>query len=73
MSKHCHEEAPIEMIGVWDTVKALGLRLPIIWRWTETRARFHNHDLGPHIRHGFHALARDETREAFAPVLWDDP
>ena len=69
--RHCHAEMPvIEMVGVWDTVKALGLRLPIIWRWTETPHRFHNHDLGPHIRHGFHAIARDETREAFAPVLW---
>ena len=69
--RYCHEEMPeIEMVGVWDTVKALGLRLPIIWRWTEPQHRFHNHDLGPHIRHGFHALARDETREAFAPVLW---
>ncbi|MDJ0826452.1 MAG: DUF2235 domain-containing protein [Rhodobacter sp.] len=68
--KYCHADVPIEMVGVWDTVKALGLRLPVIWRWTETPHRFHNHDLGPHIRHGFHALARDETREAFAPVLW---
>lgn len=71
VSGHCHAEVPIEMIGVWDTVKALGLRLPIVWRWTEIPHRFHNHDLDPHIRHGFHALARDEMREAFAPVLWD--
>jgi len=69
-AKYCHQGVPIEMVGVWDTVKALGLRLPILWRWTETNHRFHNHDLGPHIRHGYHALARDETREAFAPVLW---
>ncbi len=68
--KYCHDDVPIEVVGVWDTVKALGLRLPIIWRWTETSHKFHNHDLGPHIRHGFHALARDETREAFEPVLW---
>ena len=67
---YCHENTEIEMVGVWDTVKSLGLRLPIIWRWTELPHRFHNHELGPHIRHGFHALARDETREAFAPVLW---
>ncbi len=69
-AKYCHADVPIEVVGVWDTVKALGLRLPIIWMWTETSHKFHNHDLGPHIRHGFHALARDETREAFAPVLW---
>jgi uncharacterized protein (DUF2235 family) len=68
---HCHAEAPIEMVGVWDTVGALGLRLPLLWRLTEPSHRFHDHRLGAHIRHGFHALALDETREAFAPILWD--
>ncbi len=68
--RYCHPETQIEMLGVWDTVKALGLRLPIVWRWTESAHRFHDHKLGAHIRHGYQALARDETREAFAPVLW---
>ncbi|MDP5217784.1 DUF2235 domain-containing protein [Ruegeria sp. 2205SS24-7] len=66
----CHDEVPIEMIGVWDTVKALGLRLPLLWRWAEARHAFHNHQLGPNVRHGYHALALDETREVFEPVLW---
>lgn len=70
---YCHDEAPIEMIGVWDTVKALGLRLPVLWRLTEPHHAFHNHDLGPAIRRGFHALALDETRVAFDPVLWTCP
>ncbi|HHL22458.1 MAG TPA: DUF2235 domain-containing protein [Aliiroseovarius sp.] len=67
---HCHEETPVEMIGVWDTVKALGLTWPVVWRLFEPRHRFHNTQLGDSVRHGFHALAMDETREAFAPVLW---
>jgi hypothetical protein len=25
------------------------------------------------VRHGFHALAMDETRAAYAPVLWECP
>jgi hypothetical protein len=29
--------------------------------------------LGRSIRHGFHALALDETRAVFEPVLWDCP
>ncbi|SHJ01847.1 Uncharacterized alpha/beta hydrolase domain [Shimia gijangensis] len=70
---HCHSEIEIEMIGVWDTVKALGLRLPILWRLTEERHAFHNHHLGQHIKHGFHALALDETREVYQPVLWECP
>ena len=69
--RHCHANTPIEMVGVWDTVKALGLRLPLLWMLTEGRHAFHNHQLGKHIRHGFHALALDETRSIFAPVLWE--
>ena len=71
--RFCHPEAPVEMVGVWDTVKALGLRLPLLWMLTEGRNAFHNHQLGPTIRHGFHALALHETRAAFAPVLWQCP
>lgn len=67
---YCHPNAPIEMVGVWDTVKALGLRLPLIWRLTEPYHAFHSHALGRSVRHGYHALARDETRAAFEPVLW---
>lgn len=71
--RHCHHEAPIQMVGVWDTVKALGLRLPGFWLFTNTRHAFHNHHLGGAIRHGFHALALDETRAVYEPVLWDCP
>lgn len=69
----CHENAPIEMVGVWDTVKALGVRLPLLWRVTDPEHEFHNHALGASVRHGFHALAHDETRAAFAPVIWVCP
>lgn len=70
---HCHEAVEIEMIGVWDTVKALGLRLPLVWSLAERRHAFHNHALGPLVRQGYHALALDETREVFQPVLWRCP
>lgn len=70
---HCHADLEIEMVGVWDTVKALGLRLPLLWRLSEPAHEFHNHSLGPSIRHGFHALALHETRDAFAPELWQSP
>jgi uncharacterized protein (DUF2235 family) len=70
---HCHDGAPIEMVGVWDTVKALGIRLPVLWRITEPAHAFHNHHLGPTIKHGFHALALHEKRVAFEPVMWNCP
>ncbi|MFD1508882.1 DUF2235 domain-containing protein [Lacimonas salitolerans] len=68
---HCHDRVEIEMVGVWDTVKALGLRLPVRWQWTEDSHAFHNHRLGPSVRHGFHALALHETRAIYTPVLWE--
>jgi uncharacterized protein (DUF2235 family) len=71
--RFCHADVTVEMVGVWDTVKALGLRLPLLWLLTEGRNAFHNHQLGRSVRHGFHALALDETRAVFAPVLWDCP
>jgi uncharacterized protein (DUF2235 family) len=72
-SRNCHLESPIEMVGVWDTVKALGLRLPLLWMLSEKNHAFHNSHLGPSTRHGYHALAIDETRAVFEPVLWDCP
>mmetsp|Transcript_100 Transcript_100/g.283 ORF Transcript_100/g.283 Transcript_100/m.283 type:complete len:362 (-) Transcript_100:1557-2642(-) len=70
-SAHCHDRVQIEMIGVWDTVKSLGLNMPVLWRLSAPRHAFHNHQLGRSVKHGFHALARNETRVAYAPVMWD--
>lgn len=69
-TEYCHEDTMIEALAVWDTVKALGVRLPIVWRWGQRDHDFHSHSLGPHIKNGFHALALDETRRAYAPVMW---
>jgi uncharacterized protein (DUF2235 family) len=68
---YCHRDVMIEMVGVWDTVKALGLRLPVLWRLSEQRHAFHSHHLGRSVRHGYHALALNETRNVFEPILWD--
>jgi len=67
----CHASIEIEMIGAWDTVKSLGLNMPYLWRLSAPRHAFHNHQLGKSVKHGFHALARNETRVAYAPVMWD--
>ena len=67
----CHKGCEIEAVAVWDTVKALGLRLPLVWRLSEDRHAFHDHQLGDHVKNGFHALALDERRRAYAPVLWE--
>ena len=69
----CYPETTIAVVGVWDTVKALGLRLPLLWRWTNDKHAFHNDQLGPSIQCGFHALAYHERRMAYEPVLWSCP
>lgn len=63
---------PIRLVGCFDTVTALGIRLPLLWLLTEPQFRFHDAHLGAEVEHGFQALALDETRAAFAPILWDN-
>ncbi|WP_319022431.1 DUF2235 domain-containing protein [Meridianimarinicoccus sp. MJW13] len=71
--KFCRPGVEIEMVGVFDTVKALGWRFPILAELTDKAHDFHSTHLGHTIRHGFHALALHETREAFEPQLWTCP
>jgi uncharacterized protein (DUF2235 family) len=58
-------------IGVWDTVRALGIP-GLNWMLRFSHA-FHNADLGASVSHARQALAIDETRDIFGPVLWAEP
>ncbi len=69
---HCHASVPIEMIGAWDTVKSLGINAPLLWRLSVARHAFHDHTLGSSVKRGRHALAVDETRTVYRPVLWEN-
>lgn len=69
----CHVCAPITMVGIYDSVRALGVRWPVLWRLAPQAHEHHNHMLGPSTCKGFHALALDESRDAYAPVLWTVP
>ena len=68
---HCHRHVEIEMVGVWDSVKSLGINAPFLWRLSVPHHQFHNHQLGTSIKRGYQALARNETRVAYTPVLWN--
>ncbi len=67
----CHDRVPIEFLGAFDTVMALGIRLPVLWMLTEPQFRFHDQHLGRDVHRGVQALALNETRAAFQPILWD--
>ena len=60
----------IHMIGVWDTVGALGIPwtgMPLIGKQA---FYFHNPNLSAIHKHAFQALAIDEHRGAYKPTLW---
>lgn len=67
---HCLPDVSIEMIGVWDTVKTLGLPYPVLSRLAPMATEFHSDIIGGHVKNGFHALALDEDRQAYRPVPW---
>jgi uncharacterized protein (DUF2235 family) len=70
-AKYCHKNVRIDMLGVWDTVAAVGLHFPLIWRFSRV---FHDfHDLKPPLcaRKSYHVLAYHERRRAYAPVMFE--
>jgi uncharacterized protein (DUF2235 family) len=69
----CHDRVTIEAVGVWDTVRSLGLRLPGLGTWIESGPRFRSSAPCACVKHNLHALALDETRDAYAPVMWRGP
>ena len=68
--RFCHPGAEVAAVGVLDTVRAVGIRWPVLWRLFPRVHAFRSHRLGRRVRHGFHALALSETRLAFRPELW---
>jgi len=65
----------IKFIGCYDTVAALGLPFKfasaILDGIPGFRHRFHNFTLSESIEHAYQALAIDDERKTFHPVLWD--
>lgn len=68
---YCHDTTPIEFLGVWDTVAAVGLQFPVIWRFSSVFHAFH--DLYPprSAKFVYHALSAHESRGAYAPVMFE--
>jgi uncharacterized protein (DUF2235 family) len=61
---------PIFFQGVYDTVGALGVPFGSVPLISRSNYSFLETDLRINEARGFHALAIDEHREAFAPTLW---
>jgi uncharacterized protein (DUF2235 family) len=68
-AKYRSTQASPYFIGVWDTVRALGLpgtSTLIAWRHA-----FHDASLDQAVRYARQALSIDENRQVFEPVIWE--
>ncbi|MGY0559281.1 phospholipase effector Tle1 domain-containing protein [Luteimonas sp. A277] len=64
------ETIPIQFIGVWDTVGALGIPVRGLRSLTAHKYRFHDVELSGSVRNAAHALAIDERRAPFEAARW---
>lgn len=75
---------PIQMIGVWDTVSALGFpqnwrgEIDGLFRWLDKLSdliwphNYYNYQLNKNVLHVYHALAIDDERQTFFPRVWNE-
>lgn len=71
-SFHSTMTCPIQMIGVWDTVGALGIPIKFFDLLNPFSNGFHKTNLASNVRSGFHALSIDDERKTFHPTLWNE-
>jgi uncharacterized protein (DUF2235 family) len=64
-------DAKLKMVGVWDTVGALGI--PAIFGGVEADYAFLDTNLHPDVLNAYQALSIDERRQEFPPTLWTPP
>ncbi|KAJ9099139.1 hypothetical protein QFC21_004018 [Naganishia friedmannii] len=68
-------QVPVDVIGVWDTVGALGVPdvghlIKIDNSAFRQQYKFHDVELNPGVKHAFQALALDDRRAPFHPSIW---
>ncbi len=63
---------PIEFVGAWDTVGALGIPVPFWGTLGEREFLFHDTEPSKIINHARHAVSIDENRVDFEPTLWSE-
>ena len=65
----------VEFIGVWDTVAALGIPIKeidvLVQHIPFMRHNYHSFKLSKSVKYAYQALAIDEYRSTFHPVLWE--
>ena len=70
--KTTNRSCSIAMLGVWDTVGALGIPVSFLRDASSKLFSFHDTALSPEVELACHAVALDEKRESFEPTLWTE-
>lgn len=68
--RHGQPGVRIKVLGVWDTVGALGVPLKRVGLWSAKHYEFHDTRLCGLVDNAFHALALDEHRPDYQTTLW---
>ena len=75
IAKHHTIWTRVKFLGVWDTVAALGVPFRavdvVLDKLPFFKHRFHNFTLSESVENAYQALAIDDERKTFHPVLWD--
>jgi uncharacterized protein (DUF2235 family) len=68
------DDVRVRFLGVWDTVDAVGLpfHLSDVVNTVVHRFKFPDRKLSVIVDRACHALAIDEARQSFGPLLWDE-
>ncbi len=66
-------DVTVRMVGVWDTVGALGIPGHLFSAFDQAKYGFLDTTLNPCIVNAFHAISIDERRSSFVPTLWTNP
>ena len=72
---HPNHMPHVDFVGVWDTVAAYGMPIAEItrgiddWIWPLSMPNYELHDK---VRRARHALALDDERDTFHPLIWDE-
>lgn len=60
----------VRMVGVWDTVGALGIPGHLFTDFDQANYGFLDTTLSPCVKNAYHAISIDERRSQFLPTLW---
>lgn len=69
--RYAHGDVKIKLLGVWDTVGALGIPFKLFESFNAEHYQFHDQELSAIVENAFHVIAIDEHRENYDVTIWN--